>query len=203
VERPAWHATMDAAAALLRQRRRTLPAGTYDPVRHGPFSPAPRGRPGGTLVAVTSLLLLTVGVALVVAGPVMTARALTGRREIERELADQRIVFPPADRLPAELARHARAQVRTGGQARAFATLIATNLASATDGRTYAEISEELHASNGDDQLARLRETAFLGQSLRASLLGAYQAWQITVLALCLGALLTAIGLVFLVLAAT
>jgi hypothetical protein len=40
-----------------------------------------------------------------------------------------------------------------------------------------------------------------MGQSLRGALLGAYQAWQITVLVLALGAVFTAMGATFLALA--
>jgi hypothetical protein len=148
---------------------------------------------------VTSALLLVVGAALLVAGATMSARALAGRQRIRQELADQKICFPDADHLPAAFARYAGVQVRTGGQARAFADLIGTHVAKATAGRTYAEITEELRTCGGaDERLTKLRETAFMGQSLRASLLGAYQAWQITTLVIGLGGLLAAIGLAFL-----
>ncbi|TNH28502.1 hypothetical protein FHG89_14945 [Micromonospora orduensis] len=72
----------------------------------------------------------------------------------------------------------------------------------ATGGRTYAEIADEWMAGGRtDERLARLRETAFMGQSLRGALLGAYQAWQITVLVFALGAVFTAMGTAFLALA--
>lgn len=147
------------------------------------------------------MLLIAVGSALLVAGAVMTVRALAGRRQIRRELDGQRIVFPAAERLPPSLARYAHVRVRTGGQARAFADMIGANLARAAAGRTYAEVAEEAHAAGADEGLLRLRETVFMGQTLRASLLGAYQAWQVTVLALTVGALLAAVGLVFVMLA--
>lgn len=147
-------------------------------------------------------LLLVVGAALLAAGATMTARALAGRQRIRQELTDQRICFPDAGRLPAAFAPYAGLRVRTGGQARAFADLIGTHVARATAGRTYSEITEELHACGGaDEDLTELRDTAFMGQSLRASLLSAYQAWQITSLVTGLGGLLASIGLVFLALA--
>ncbi len=163
----------------------------------------PAGAATGRLRRVTYALLLVVGAALLVAAATMSAHALAGRQRIRQELADQKICFPDAEHLPSAFTRYAGVQVRTGGQARAFADLIGTHVARATAGKTYAEISEELRACGGaDDRLTKLRETAFMGQSLRASLLSAYQAWQLTTLVAGLGGLLAAIGLAFLALAA-
>ncbi|MGW0433322.1 hypothetical protein ACWDV4_12395 [Micromonospora sp. NPDC003197] len=53
----------------------------------------------------------------------------------------------------------------------------------------------------GRRALPRAREMAFMGQTLRGALLGAYQAWQVTLLVIGLGALFTALGLAFLALA--
>ena len=141
-----------------------------------------------------ALLLRTVGLALGVAGPVMVLRGRGGRREIRAELAAQKITFPEHG-LPADLAAHAGRSVRTGPQAHAYAEFIKGNLARATGGRTYAEITDELHAAGGDDdKLAGLRQTAFMGQSLRAALMSAYQAWHLTTLVTGLGAALTGVG---------
>ncbi|MFI9749502.1 hypothetical protein [Streptomyces collinus] len=144
-------------------------------------------RRGGTLIA-------AVGTALGVAGPVMVLRGRSGRKEIRTELAAQKITFPERG-LPSELATYAGRPVETGPEAHAYAELIKDNLARATGGRTYAEISAELHAAGGDDEkLAALRQTAFMGQSLRGSLLSAYQAWHLTTLVMGLGTLLTGAG---------
>lgn len=143
----------------------------------------------------TSALIGFIGTALLIAGLVMAGQGLIGRRSITRELTRQRISFPAADALPTALGRHAGAPLRTGTQARAYADLIAVHVARATGGRTYAEIADEWLAGGGDDdRLARLRETAFMGQSLRGALLGAYQAWQITLLVMGLGVLFGAVG---------
>ncbi|MFF5207580.1 hypothetical protein [Streptosporangium sp. NPDC000396] len=140
------------------------------------------------------VLLGAAGAAMLVAGPVMTARGRKGRAEIRTELGSQAISFPQAG-LPGELAVHAGQKVRTGPQARAYAELIGNNVRLATGGRSYAEVSAELMAAGGEDEkLAALRQMAFMGQTLRASLLNAYQAWQLTSLVIGLGALLTATG---------
>ncbi|MFJ8599824.1 hypothetical protein ACIREM_14075 [Streptomyces shenzhenensis] len=140
------------------------------------------------------ILLRTVGLALGVAGPVMVLRGCTGRKEIRTELAAQKITFPGRG-LPAELAFYAGRSVETGPEAHAYAEFIKGNLARTTGGRTYAEITTELHAAGDhDEKLAELRQTAFTGQSLRASLMSAYQAWHLTTLVTGLGAALTGLG---------
>ncbi|MFD1324262.1 hypothetical protein [Micromonospora sonneratiae] len=146
-----------------------------------------------------SIILTITGIVLLVAGPIIAVRGLAGRRAIIQELAEQRISFPAREELPDRLARYAGAQVRTGDQAKAYSDLIAAHVTKATGGRTYAEIADELKTSGRtDERLAKLREMAFMGQTLRGALLGAYQAWQITLLALGLAGLFTITGLAFL-----
>ncbi|NUW39503.1 hypothetical protein [Nonomuraea rhodomycinica] len=147
------------------------------------------------VVRVAAVLLLAgAGAAMTVAGPVMAVQGRKARAEIRAELRGQSITFPGAG-LPAELAAHAGRPVLTGPQARAYAQVIGDNVLTATGGRTYAEVSAELFAAGGDDdKLRELRQTAFTGQMLRASLLNAYQAWQLSTLVIGLGALLTATG---------
>ena len=139
-----------------------------------------------------------VGVALLVAGPVMVIRGSGGRKEIRTELAAQKITFPDGDGLPNDLTAFAGRQVETGPQARAYSDLIKNHLARATGGRTYSEISAELAAVDGDDhrrqKLSDLQRTAFMGETLRASLMSAYQAWHLTTLVTGLGALVTGLG---------
>ncbi|GAB2947385.1 hypothetical protein GCM10027280_40130 [Micromonospora polyrhachis] len=148
------------------------------------------------------ILLGVTGVLFFVAGPVMAVRGLIGRKAITQELVQQRIAFPAGGNLPAGLSRYAGVQVRTGEQAKAYSDLIGSHVAKATGGRTYAEISTELQAGGRtDEKLVRLREMAFMGQTLRGALLGAYQASQVTLLVIGLGALFTALGLTFLALA--
>ncbi|MEU9796722.1 hypothetical protein AB0E27_40355 [Streptomyces sparsogenes] len=142
----------------------------------------------------TGRLVGTVGAALMVAGPVMLLRGRQGRKEIRTELAAQRITFPDHG-LPAHLAPLAGQGVETGPQAHAYAELIKSHLTRATEGRTYAEITEELQATGDDDEkLAQLRQTAFMGETLRGSLLSAYQAWHLTTLVTALGGALTGLG---------
>ncbi|MEV5412238.1 hypothetical protein AB0K60_25815 [Thermopolyspora sp. NPDC052614] len=140
------------------------------------------------------ILLTAVGAAMLTAGPVMVARGRGGKAEIRQELADQKITFPEADKLPPDLTRHAGSTVSTGPQAKAFADMIAGNVLQATGGRTYAEISAELATRRDDEKLTALRQTAFMGQTLRAGLMSAYQAWHLTTLVIALGLAFMAIG---------
>ncbi|MEU5095582.1 hypothetical protein [Streptomyces sp. NPDC020996] len=142
----------------------------------------------------SSTLIGAIGLAVAAAGPVMLVRGRRGRKEIRAELAAQKITFPDHG-LPASLACFAGRPVQTGIEAHAYAELIKDHVVHATGGRTYAEITEELHAGGGDDEkLARLRQTAFMGETLRGSLMSAYQAWHLTTLVTGLGALLTGLG---------
>jgi hypothetical protein len=148
----------------------------------------------------TQAILATVGVAMLAAAVIMVFHGITGRRGITHELEQQRISFPPSG-LPAALGAYAGRPVRTGVEARAYADLIAEHVTATTGGRTYAEITAECQKSKDDEKLGKLRETAFMGETLRGALLGAYQAWQVTLLVIGLGMLCAAIGVAFLALA--
>ncbi|GIH95198.1 hypothetical protein ACFFMN_35645 [Planobispora siamensis] len=143
------------------------------------------------------LLLGGVGVAMLTAGAVMTVRGMRGKEEIRDELIRQKITFPEKG-LSAERSRYAGRRVENGTQARVFSEMIGDNVRKATGGRSYSEISADLHAAGGEDSaLATLRQTAFMGETLRASLMSAYQAWQVTSLAIGLGAVLMGAGAAF------
>ncbi|MGV9776983.1 hypothetical protein [Streptosporangium sp. NPDC003464] len=145
------------------------------------------------------LLLGGVGVSMLTAGTVMTVRGMRGKQEIRDELIRQKITFP-AKGLPAEYDRYAGRRVENGAHARVFSEMIGGNVRKATAGRSYSEISADLHAAGGqDEKLTALRQTAFMGETLRASLMGAYQAWQVTSLAIGLGAVLMGAGAAFVV----
>jgi hypothetical protein len=143
------------------------------------------------------LLLGGVGVSMLTAGAVMTVRGLRGKEEIRDELIRQKITFPDKG-VPAEHDRYAGRRVENGTHARVFSEMIGGNVRKATGGRSYSEISADLHAAGGkDDELITLRQTAFMGETLRASLMSAYQAWQVTSLAVGLGAVLMGAGAAF------
>jgi hypothetical protein len=66
----------------------------------------------------------------------------------------------------------------------------------ATGGKTYSQVSAAAQAAPTDTKLAGLKQTAFMGESLRGSLMGAYQAWEVTYLVEGLGLAFTGVGAV-------
>ncbi|MEV4703059.1 hypothetical protein [Actinoplanes sp. NPDC049316] len=148
---------------------------------------------------IASVLMALVGAGMVAAGPVMVYEGVHGQSMIKDELRAQKIEFP-ADKaqLPDDLKGYAGRHVTTGSDAKAYADLIATHIAKATGGRTYSEVSDEwIAGGRKDEQLAQTRQTAFMGETLRGSLMSAYQAEQVTWLVSGLGALFVALGAVF------
>ena len=130
-----------------------------------------------------------------VAGPVLVSLGVRARSLVRSELTQQRIAFPDREHLPACLKSFASRSVNSGRRAKAYAELIKNHLDRATDGRTYAELAQESHAAgDADEKLLGLRDTAWRGETLRAGLLGAYQATQLTSLVTGLGVLITGLG---------
>jgi len=82
--------------------------------------------------------------------------------------------------------------------------MIETHIKEATGGLTYSQVSAKYLAATADKStpaatLATLggeRQTAFMGESLRGSLLSAYQAWEVTYLVIGLGVAFTGTGAV-------
>jgi hypothetical protein len=136
------------------------------------------------------------GIALIAAGPVMIYEGVHGQHEVTSQLSEQLISFPAKGNagLPAAQAGFAGRQVTTGPQAKAYADMIETHIKEATGGRTYSQVSSAAMASPTDTKLAGLKQTAFMGESLRGSLMGAYQAWEVTYLVIGLGVAFTGLG---------
>jgi hypothetical protein len=155
--------------------------------------------------AVRYLAALT-GLALLIAGPVMIGVGISGQHQVTAQLTAQQISFPANAKagLPAAESGYAGQQVTTGPQAKAFTDMIETHIKEATGGKTYSQVSAEYIAASANKAtpaatLATLsgeRETAFMGESLRGSLLSAYQAWEVTYLVIGLGLAFTGIGAV-------
>ena len=143
----------------------------------------------------TGIAALT-GIALVAAGPVMIYEGVHGRHEVTSQLSEQLISFPAkgSSGLPAAQAGYAGKQVTTGPQAKAYADMIETHIKEATGGKTYSRVSAAAMAAPNDTKLAGQKQTAFMGESLRGSLMGAYQAWEVTYLVTGLGLAFVGIG---------
>jgi hypothetical protein len=159
-----------------------------------------------TARALVRWLAALTGLALLIAGPIMIGVGVSGQHQVTDQLKAQQITFPAkgSDGLPAAQAGYAGQTVTTGAQAKAFSDMIETHIREATGGQTYSQVSGAYIAASADKttpaatltKLAGLRQTAFMGESLRGSLLSAYQAWQVTYLVIGLGIAFTGIGLV-------
>jgi hypothetical protein len=151
-------------------------------------------------------LIAITGLAMLVAGPIMIGVGFSGQSQVTQQLTAQQIAFPADAKsgLPAAEAGYAGRQVTTGPQAEAFSNMIETHIKEATGGLTYSQVSAKYMAATADTStpaatLATLsgeRQTAFMGESLRGSLLSAYQAWEVTYLVIGLGVAFTGIGAV-------
>ncbi|HEY1973348.1 MAG TPA: hypothetical protein VGH89_35730 [Pseudonocardia sp.] len=144
------------------------------------------------------------GFALLIAGPIMIGVGVSGQHQVTDQLTAQQITFPAkgSTGLPAAQAGYAGQQVTTGDQAKAFSDMIETHIKEATGGLTYSQVSAQYLTASADKTtpaatlttLSGLRQTAFMGESLRGSLLSAYQAWQVTYLVIGLGIAFTGLG---------
>lgn len=144
------------------------------------------------------------GFALLIAGPIMIGVGVSGQHQVTDQLTAQQITFPAkgSSGLPAAQAAYADQQVTTGAQAKAFSDMIETHIKEATGGLTYSQVSGKYMTASADKttpaaaltKLSGERQTAFMGESLRGSLLSAYQAWEVTYLVIGLGIAFTGIG---------
>ena len=119
-------------------------------------------------------------VALIVAGPVMIVKGFDAKDQVRAELKAERITTPEDASIP-------NAPVVDADTALSQADIIKKHALEATEGKTYAEMDREDPA----------RQTAFSAATLRTALLSSVLAWNVANLVIGLGALLTALSAVF------
>ncbi len=136
------------------------------------------------LISWTGLALAAV---LLVAGGLLTWANVFIGDQVNEQLSAQNITMPegPAlESLPEEsrdvLEEYAGEPLTTGSQARAYADhYIRVHMDASSDGRTYSEVSDEFRELAADpaadaeqvQQLGDLRESLFMGNTLRGLLL--------------------------------
>jgi hypothetical protein len=136
------------------------------------------------LISATGLLIAAV---LVVAGGLLTWGSTFAGNQVHDQLAMQDITMPAKAALEtkdqhAALDKYAGQKMTTGPQAKAFADhYILVHMNAAGGGKTYEEVSgefigltDEQKASPEGQQLGQLRQTLFMGNTLRGELLTAY-----------------------------
>lgn len=143
----------------------------------------------GALDRLVSLFGVVLVVVFLVAGGVAAYASSFIGSQVKDQLAMQDITMPTAEAI-AELSPEDQAalepflgeQMTTGAQAKAFADhYILAHMNAASGGRTYEEVSGEFLQLSPEEQqsedgqaLAGLRQTLFMGNTLRGLLLNAY-----------------------------
>lgn len=136
------------------------------------------------LISWTGLLLAVV---LLVAGGLLTWASSFASGQVHDQLAMQDITMPAKAQLETKaqhdaLDQYAGQKMTTGKQAKAFADhYILVHMNAAGGGKTYEEVSGEFlklsdaeKASPEGQKLGALRQTLFMGNTLRGELLTAY-----------------------------
>ncbi|MFT3874535.1 MAG: hypothetical protein QM714_18120 [Nocardioides sp.] len=146
------------------------------------------------LISWTGLLLAVV---LLVAGGLLTWASNFTHDQVTTQLKDQHITMPEGDALATKemkdaLGKYAGEPMTTGPQAKAYADhYILVHMNESSDGKTYSEVSGEFMAMSADEnadpdklaELGQLRQTLFMGSTLRGLLLNAYAFWTLGTIA--------------------
>ncbi|WP_116113036.1 hypothetical protein [Austwickia chelonae] len=137
------------------------------------------------------LALTGVGIAalLLVVGGLLTWASHFANSQVSSQLAAQRITMPSGKaiedpKIKPHLEKYAGTTMDSGDKAKAFADhYIQVHLDTAAKGKTYNEVSGEFMAASKDParadteetkKLGELRQTLFMGDTLRSMLLTAY-----------------------------
>lgn len=124
---------------------------------------------------------------LIAAGGLLVWASSFATSNVSDQLASQQITMPVAAALTtpemkANLTQYAGQPLTTGDQAKAYADYyIQGHMNSQADGRTYSQVSGEYQAAVKTDptaeatvELGQLRQSLFMGTTLRGMLLNAY-----------------------------
>jgi hypothetical protein len=130
---------------------------------------------------------IVVAVVLLFAGGLLVWASSFATANVHDQLKAQQITMPKAEALTtptmkAELTQYAGQPLTTGAQAKAYADYyIQAHMDESSQGRTYSQVSGEYMAALKADptaqatqDLGQLRQTLFMGTTLRGMLLNAY-----------------------------
>ncbi|NHI20643.1 hypothetical protein H9L10_07425 [Phycicoccus endophyticus] len=136
------------------------------------------------LISWTGLIIAAI---LLVAGGLLTWASTFATSTVHDQLAAQEITMPEGDQLTTDemkdhLSQYAGQELTTGAQAKAYADYyIQAHMDESSGGKSYSEISGEYMAAVASDptaeatqDLGQLRQTLFMGTTLRGMLLNAY-----------------------------
>ena len=136
------------------------------------------------LISWTGIIVAAV---LLVAGGLLVWASNFATQNVHDQLKAQAITMPKAEALTtptmkAELSQYAGQDLTTGAQAKAYADYyIQAHMDESSQGKTYSQVSGEYMAALKADptaqataDLGQLRQTLFMGTTLRGMLLNAY-----------------------------
>jgi hypothetical protein len=115
-------------------------------------------------------------VGMIVAGVLALVGGMYAKDVISDQLKPQKIFFPEkGEELPEKLNKYAGEQVDTAAEAKAFANdYIGLHLEGIGQGKSYSEVSGEFMKDPNNKELAQQRQTLFMGETLRGTLLSAW-----------------------------
>jgi hypothetical protein len=115
---------------------------------------------------------------------------------VHDQLAPQKIFFAADPKaMPPDIRQYAGQQVDTAGEAKVFADkYIAVHLKEVAGGQTYSQVSAQFLKDPTNQKLAQQRQTLFMGEMLRGSLLSAWGWGTIGTIATIAGIALIGIG---------
>ncbi len=130
---------------------------------------------------------IVVAAVLLVAGGLLTFASSFATSNVHDQLAGQEITMPvdaalTTPEMKAHLSQYAGQEMTTGAQAKAFADYyVQAHMDAQAEGKTYSQVSGEYMAAVKADptaqatqDLGQLRQTLFMGTTLRGMLLNAY-----------------------------
>ena len=150
-----------------------------------------------------NLTTVASGIALgmIVAGALALVGGSYAKDVVHDQLVPQQIFFPQkGEQLPANLNQYAGQQVDTAGEAKAYANdYIGLHLEGIADGKSYAEVSAASMAEPDNQELAGQKQSLFMGETLRGTLLSAWGWGTVGTIAYIAGFVLIAIGAILLI----
>jgi len=117
-----------------------------------------------------------VAIGMLVVGALALAGGQYATDVVHDQLVPQKIFFPQkGEALPASLNQYAGQQVDTAKEAKAYANdFIGLHLKGIGQGKSYSEVSAEFMKDPNNTELAQQRQTMFMGETLRGTLLNAW-----------------------------
>ncbi len=146
-----------------------------------------------------------IAIGMLVAGALALIGGSYAKDVVHDQLVPQQIYFPEkGEQLPANLNQYAGQQVDTAAEAKAYADdYIGLHLEGIAGGKSYAEVSAASMADPDNEELAQQKQSLFMGETLRGTLLSAWGWGTVGTIAYITGFVLLFLGAVLLIVPVT